>query len=180
MKVKIVKSINQLSWYDDKIGEVFEVESKLNHYRGRWYYCLKGMSFFGSAIHKEECEVIEEKEQKMTPKQMLKNGMVVEYAHSGDGVKYAVVIGDMFLSDTGYLPISQYDDYLNISTSWSIFAIYDVPKKLTSLSQYHLGLYVKITTPIWKREDAKEIPVNEAMNILEKHYGTKVKLINDK
>ena len=55
MKVKITKNNDENYWYNDRIGEVFEVEET----RHSLYYRANGR-YKGCYIDKDDCEIIKE------------------------------------------------------------------------------------------------------------------------
>lgn len=59
MKVKITKNNDENYWYNDRIGEVFEVEETTN----QLYYRANGR-YKGCYIDKDDCEVIEEEPER--------------------------------------------------------------------------------------------------------------------
>ena len=69
MKIKVIKSSSENYWYNNHIGEVFEVVEELNQHKcvlalpyQRYYYSFykgEGKNKIGFYIGIEDCEIVE-------------------------------------------------------------------------------------------------------------------------
>ena len=111
----------------------------------------------------------------------LKNRMVVEIRK---GEKY-ILVGDRFLSKTGFLWLNThtdknhgvhqgYNDDLTIDSgdSWDIVKVY---KEVNCLNFDENSPFCSLSL-LWERSSIKEVTMAE----VEKKFGCKVKIINDK
>lgn len=108
----------------------------------------------------------------------LKDGMVVKYRNG----QKALVIGDRFVSDDGYMSFSAYDDMLCRTSGierklWDIVKCYKVRNdscwKLDALFDW------SVLDVIWER---KEEPEHKEMTVeeIEEKLGYKIKVVADK
>lgn len=115
-------------------------------------------------VHKKrDCEM------KFTKKD-LRNGMTVK---AGDDVY--MVHESILLRNGGWLDLTKYrDDLSHISGHfWDIQDVCDITEeRLASISD----ILEQRGTQLWAREEIKEVPISEALDILREKFGCKVKI----